>query len=402
MKIQLMGVKTQKQQDVLKAWCAGPSAPKIAKEFPYIWTRNQSWKTYPPTIATTSKHILGVTKDNILGFHATAYTKSGYCNLYYVAVDRQAQGKGIGSMLIQDALARGHKLGMKRWTNKTHIGSDGERFFSGHLRIKPVGIQNDQLVYDWSIKHISNCRDIRWGAENTPEKFLDLKRIPERKVGQYRRFLTKVLMPIPSLKVEGPEEPKRFPRTESRRFLLNIRGTNGSGKSVVVRRLMKHFGWKALRDKASKIWAYRLKHKPPLYVLGRYETPCGGCDTIHVFRDVYSLLAKLSEKGSVIFEGLLPSSDVKQTLLFRGSHPGRHFLIGVLDTPVWRCINRVERRRTAKGNRKPLNPTNLISKDRGVKTSSETLKKAGFDVRVLPHKKAFKTALRWIQEMEGA
>ena len=420
-KLRLMGGK--KDQFALSNWCASKTAPKIAKEFPYIWTRNQSWEKFPPTIACIGKRIVG--------FHATAYTATtGYCNLYYVAVDKQFQGKGIGSRLIEDALERGRSLGMTRWTNKSHIGSEGEKYFSEHLGITPIGEQGDQVVYDWSIAGVESCQDIQEATEKDMNGLLRLKGIPERKLKQYKKSLTKVLQPI-----FGKEQVKKTPRPSTaaiagfvpspsgsiRRFprvgrfprypkrfsrIINIRGTNGSGKSTIVYEIMKKFGRVAYNDKKTgKTWAYRIPQphsKRRLYVLGRYTTACGGCDTFVTKNGVKGVdlvsegLRKLSKLGDVIFEGIIVSGVAGRWVDLAHELEEAHFIFGVLDTPLETCIKRVKTRRKARGTTKPFNPKNLSEKYKSTHSCGRFLERAGMDVRQLDHKRAVETVLEWL------
>lgn len=118
--------------------------------------------------------------------------------------------------------------------------------------------------------------------------------------------------------------------------IINIRGTSGSGKSTLVKRyldehqhepILKQFGdWKK-----PKIVAYRcnpytnaelaaahakgipLVSLPFVYVLGRYETQCGGCDAMSYkgsHEDIETMVRHFGGTGEVIFEGLTISSTI--------------------------------------------------------------------------------------------
>lgn len=184
-------IATLEDRDALEKWANGPTAPKIAKEFPFMWRRNQNWEsaTNLPSIAVDQDNFSG----KILGFHGTCFTKMGYANLYYVAVDTGFQGQRIGKRLIEDAISRAHALGMKRWTNKSHQGDTGEQFFTGRLGIVAVGMQKKDVVYDWSLEGINTCDDIITAAKAGTLNKVD--EIPERKIKQYSKYWTKVLVP---------------------------------------------------------------------------------------------------------------------------------------------------------------------------------------------------------------
>lgn len=99
---------------------------------------------------------------------------------------------------------------------------------------------------------------------------------------------------------------------EEAAIIISIRGTNGSGKSTVVQRLLKQGN--ALPKRASmgmipEAYEMRLARvKRPVYVLGPYLNNCGGCDAIQPYEHILTLLDKYSKKGHVIFEGVLVST----------------------------------------------------------------------------------------------
>jgi protein gp37 len=74
-----------------------------------------------------------------------------------------------------------------------------------------------------------------------------------------------------------------FPSLKLHSQVINIRGTSGSGKSTLVRQWLNKYPSKPLfgvlgrcRPEAYACAVPGVKY--PLYVLGPYETPCGGCD----------------------------------------------------------------------------------------------------------------------------
>jgi hypothetical protein len=93
-------------------------------------------------------------------------------------------------------------------------------------------------------------------------------------------------------------------------MIFNLRGTSGSGKGWVIEQWFKefpgkpHFGTLGPRRPE----AYRCDVpgvKAPVYVLGPYNTPCGGCDAIQPYDNVITLLNKYGDKGHVLFEGMI-------------------------------------------------------------------------------------------------
>lgn len=180
--------------------------------------------------------------------------------------------------------------------------------------------------------------------------------------------------------------------------VINIRGCNGSGKSTAVVRLMKRLGVKKkLRDSAGKVWAYKLRSEPPTYVLGRYETACGGCDTIKTLDLVCARVWHLQQFGNVVFEGVIIST-VGQRWVDLAHDCQSKFIFGILDTPLKRCIRRVYRRREKKGTGGTFKKKLVSDKYKVVHHGSrDILKAGGMDVRLLPHRKPVKTLLKWLR-----
>ena len=168
-------------------------------------------------------------------------------------------------------------------------------------------------------------------------------------------------------------------------MIINIRGTSGSGKSHLVREVMK------LYSRKSRIMAKtEMKRKQPLgyllqrddrkalVVIGHYETPCGGCDTIQKMDEIFDMMEKAEGVLiDVIYEGLLLAADVKRAVRLHSSGKKLH-VIG-LDTDINTCIDSINgRRRERMGDKyTPVATKNTISKHRGVVLSMEKLAKEG-------------------------
>jgi hypothetical protein len=135
-------------------------------------------------------------------------------------------------------------------------------------------------------------------------------------------------------------------------MILNIRGTHGSGKSWVVHQLLKE------PNEAIDDYGYYIP-KWDCGVVGRYNTPCGGCDGIKSADEVVKRVrAFYGMFRHVVFEGILVSHTFKRYSDLADELPGFWFLF--LDTPLATCISRVKARREEKGNDKLLDPTNVI------------------------------------------
>lgn len=163
-------------------------------------------------------------------------------------------------------------------------------------------------------------------------------------------------------------------------MIVNLRGTHGSGKSTVVKKILDKYGSEPLESEQKrgglKTLVYRVDLTPKdknlakyLMVIGNYDNACGGCDGIQPYERIWPLVDKYGRIGyHVLFEGALVSSSYGN--IGRASEPyGDSFVFAFLDTPLETCLERILQRRVAKGNLKPLDPTNTEFKFHAVAKS---------------------------------
>jgi hypothetical protein len=186
-------------------------------------------------------------------------------------------------------------------------------------------------------------------------------------------------------------------------MIINIRGTNGSGKTTVIRRLMDHYGQTAVRVRAGEIVAHRLGCGA--MVVGRYVskadpstlTPTGGCDTITTQDEVCDAVRRFSKRGSVLFEGLLISG-----LWFRYDALARELAIRdyrwvFLNTSLEECIARTLARRQKAGNTKPFDPEkSLVGKFYSVQRCHEKAADAGHQTWLFSSNEATEVIKGWL------
>ncbi len=142
-------------------------------------------------------------------------------------------------------------------------------------------------------------------------------------------------------------------------------------------------------NRRQPIWTL-LQHYsvPHLMVLGHYETPCGGCDTIKTTDHVYSLVRHGVEKGyNILYEGIMVQDDTRRILELASEYPDVH-VIG-LTTPVEECLAGVQARRDARGDERPLDPKNTVNRAKTVRRTCEKLRAAGMDVQFLDREAAY-------------
>lgn len=148
-------------------------------------------------------------------------------------------------------------------------------------------------------------------------------------------------------------------------MIISLRGTSGSGKSTVVYTLFDRYGKQEVLGTTGKVEGYRIDlpyTDKPLYVVGRYTTACGGCDTVKTQQEIVDRTVRYHKLGGhVLLEGLLMSGGLGTVGTLAELYPDEH-VFATLDTPFETCLDRVIKRRAKAGNDKPLNPTNTKSK----------------------------------------
>ncbi|KKK87690.1 hypothetical protein LCGC14_2750720 [marine sediment metagenome] len=135
--------------------------------------------------------------------------------------------------------------------------------------------------------------------------------------------------------------------------IINIRGCNGSGKSWIIRKLMKETNATPIYDDPEpgrligRVIGYRGNYKgDPVYFVGSYVTMSGGADWVmkHFggLDDVCDIVRGFAGKGHVFFEGFIISG------LFKRFYELSQELGGItwcyMDTPLEVCYKRIEAR----------------------------------------------------------
>lgn len=189
-------------------------------------------------------------------------------------------------------------------------------------------------------------------------------------------------------------------------MIVNIRGTSGCGKSHLVRRVMDSYEHRAsyyIHGRMQPIGYECFAHgtnvipgiRRPLWVIGHYETPCGGCDTIskgtldYVYETVRE---KHALDYHVMYEGLVVTSDTRRCAALHTD--GLPLLVVAIDESIETCVASVEARRRERGDERPLNPRNTISKYWATVSGMTRLQDEwGVDARWLERKEAFDTIM---------
>lgn len=179
-------------------------------------------------------------------------------------------------------------------------------------------------------------------------------------------------------------------------MIINVRGTSGSGKSTLVRKIMSQYlsKTKIYEEGRKQPIGYKLEDlyvdTLPLYVLGHYETDCGGCDTIKTQEHVYNLVREASDRGChVLYEGLLLSG--LQGRVFDLVKDGYPVTVIGLTTDVDTCLESVNERRKKRLKDKftPVNPANTIAKKKAVDGAMKKFMEGGVNALLLDRDAAY-------------
>lgn len=183
--------------------------------------------------------------------------------------------------------------------------------------------------------------------------------------------------------------------------VLQVRGTSGSGKTWVMKQILDGAHWQAEHAPGRRRPLYYRSLEPgmrPAVLLGHYETPCGGCDSIGSARAVYELTRQvLAERpaATVLQEGLLLSEDCKWTAALAADFP---VLVLFLTTPVETCLAQIRARRAAAGRTEPLNEHNTRNRVGVIERARVKLLERGVECRLRTAGQAARILSRLLRE----
>jgi hypothetical protein len=142
--------------------------------------------------------------------------------------------------------------------------------------------------------------------------------------------------------------------------IFDVRGTHGSGKTTVAKAFVQGAerveGRPLTYDGKTTTLGY-YNDELNLFILGKYDTACGGCDGIKTQEEVKARINFWGTDHNILLEGILVAHTYEPWTQFA---MGRDYQFIILNTPLEECIRRVDARRAAKGQGPLPNPKNII------------------------------------------
>lgn len=140
-------------------------------------------------------------------------------------------------------------------------------------------------------------------------------------------------------------------------MIINVRGTSGSGKTTIIRKLIERYGIHKTYpypDRPGKVEANLISYtNGDIFLLGSYENVCGGCDTVSTQDLVCELIDWYAPLGHVIFEGLM-ISHIYERYASRAREDIENWVFFMLDTDFEKCTSNIKKRRKAAGKDGPM------------------------------------------------
>lgn len=177
-------------------------------------------------------------------------------------------------------------------------------------------------------------------------------------------------------------------------MIVNLRGTNGSGKSTVARSLLagarevELAPYTTARGAARRVVGYHAADLG-LVIVGPYRTECGGCDAVktqNLVCESVRLAARLAP--NVLFEGVIVSTLFSRYLELSRELGGLTW--AYLDTPLDVCLARIAARNGGKAIKEDL----VADKHRAIARTADKARAAGEWVVAVPSANALETVRR--------
>lgn len=139
---------TAAEKPLLESW---RKQDKVVSDFLYVWERWKRWEDAPPVVAVVGKKPVG--------FHAVAYTKSGYINSVFQFVLLEHRGKRLAGAMIDYFLKEGRALGATRLRFRCPKDGPGNLCWRG-FGVKPFGECPKEYWFDLTLTGVNCLADL--------------------------------------------------------------------------------------------------------------------------------------------------------------------------------------------------------------------------------------------------
>lgn len=182
-------------------------------------------------------------------------------------------------------------------------------------------------------------------------------------------------------------------------MIINIRGTNGSGKSTVATGFLGRFPrrerYGCFGTRYPQAYEVDCGLDKYLYVIGPYVSPTGGADVVvgHGFDRLIELVAQYAQVGHVLFEGMAISNSFGSIgeWLLKHKHES---IVAFMDTPLRLCLEALSKRQAASS--RPGNSAHVAEKYKQILRVRDRMSQAGIRVEDLNRVTGVDTILSWL------
>lgn len=179
--------------------------------------------------------------------------------------------------------------------------------------------------------------------------------------------------------------------------VFDIRGTCASGKSTLVRNILKRHENRVVLDEDIP---YHFIPELNLIVLGRYDKRGSGVDNVKGSDRIQDFMRKKLRKHNIMLEGVIVSHIFQRWDDMASEYEG-HYHFFHLSVDIDECKDRVQERRLARGDTRKFNPDNVVKFNNSINRVIERLQENSRDVTVLDNptkKEAYKAVMKQLKK----
>lgn len=195
------------------------------------------------------------------------------------------------------------------------------------------------------------------------------------------------------LKGQETETPSR----EAKYSVFDIRGTCASGKSTLVRNILKRHENEL---KMNETVPYHFVPELNLCVLGRYDLKGSGVDNFKGSDTLQAFMRDKLKHHNIMLEGVIVSH-IFQRWDDMAAEYGSHYHFFHLSVDIEECKERVQARRLARGDKRKFNPDNVVKFNESINRVIEKLQANDRDVTVLTNptkKEAYQAVMKQLKK----